>query len=131
MLVAVRNDDAQVLYDLLKERQPYQSISHVEMPSFEEHKEFVASRPYFAWYMIYQDGDIVGTIYLTDRREVGIWIFDKHRSKGYATKAVELLMRSHPGKFLANINPDNFASRMFFEEKFGAKLLQQTYVFSR
>ena len=128
-LSAVRDEDAQILYDLLSEREPHQSISHVEMPSFEEHCAFVASRPYFAWYIIHSSERVVGAIYLTEDREIGIGIFKEFKSRGIGTAAVKLLMRIHPGKFYANINPDNFASRSFFQEQFGAKLLQHTYVF--
>ena len=124
------NIDCDVLYELLKERTPEQSISHKEMPSWDDHLDFIASRPYFAWYLIWADSDVVGAIYLTKQREIGIGIFKEFKSKGYGTEAVKKLMELHPGKFYANINPDNFASRMFFQEQFGAKLIQHTYVLS-
>jgi predicted acetyltransferase len=115
-----------ILYDLLAERTPEQSISHKEMPSYEEHRAFINSKPYLCWYIIYASSP-VGAIYLTKSREIGIGIFSKHKSKGYGTKAVKDLISLHPGKFLANINPDNFASRMFFMENFKAKLIQETF----
>ena len=124
------NLDAQVLYDLLKEKTPEQSISHTEMPTMRAHKMFVASRPYLAWYLIWVEGVAIGAIYLTYNREIGIGIFKGLKSRGYGTQAVKKLMELHPGKFYANINPDNYASRMFFQEQFGAKLLQHTYVLS-
>ena len=129
--VRVNRFDCEVLYELLKERTPEQSISHTEMPTMRQHKMFVASQPYFAWYLIEGlDCEILGAIYLTHQREIGIGIFKEFKSKGYGTEAVKKLMELHPGKFYANINPDNFASRMFFQEQFGAKLIQHTYVLS-
>jgi len=128
------NLDCGMLYELLKERDPEQSISHKEMPTFDEHKAFVASRPYEAWYLIWVDSwsrmepsKAIGAIYLTKQREIGIGIFKEHKSKGYGTEAVKMLMELHPGRFLANIAPDNYSSRMFFTEQFGAKLIQNTY----
>lgn len=119
-----------ILYELLGERTPEQSISHKGMPSFEEHCEFVDSNPYPYWYFIHdEDGaGIVGSIYLTDSREIGISIFEQFRGNGYATKAIQGLIKHHPGRFLANINPANQASINLFK-KFGARHIQNTYEF--
>ncbi len=66
-----------VLYDLLKERRPAESISHRRMPSWEEHCRFVDSRPYQFWYLIDGGDEFLGAIYLTERlSEIGWWIFD-------------------------------------------------------
>jgi len=126
----VRPIHAGLLYVLLEERTPEQSISHKDMPRWDEHNKFIASNPYAAWYLILKDKNAVGSIYLSKQREIGISIYGQHKSKGYGTDAVKKLMELHPGKFYANINPDNYASRMFFQEQFGAKLLQHTYVLS-
>jgi hypothetical protein len=37
-----------------------------------------------------------------------------------------MLMRGHPGEFLANVNPNNANSRRFWE-KLGGRLIQVTY----
>lgn len=115
-----------ILYDLLAERTPEQSISHKGMPTMDEHTAFVRSQPYQAWYMIDVDGDYVGCVYLSKAREIGVSIFEKRRGKGYATQAVEELMRKWPGKFYANINPANAASIAFFS-KLGFQQIQVTY----
>ena len=121
---------ADLLYALLKERTPKQSISHKGMPSYEEHQAFIASVPYKAWYIIVTpDHPLpVGATYLTHQNEIGIFIFEEHHRKGYAKQAVEALMSLHRGNspFLANINPDNKASIAFFK-KLGAQLIQHTY----
>lgn len=134
-----------ILYDLLIERTPEQSISHKEMPSYEQHQAFVRSQPYLAWYLIeeaeiiYRDGaspyaagiesgpvSYVGSVYLTRLREVGIFVFEQYKHSGYGTKALAEIRRLHPGRILANINPTNTESRLFFQ-KHGAKLIQLTY----
>lgn len=128
-LVPVKNTIGQLvaLYGLLKERTPEQSISHKTMPTFHEHCEFVRSDPYYAWYIIHDDDrQIIGTVYLTKGREIGVSIFEHRRGHGFGTEAVLKLMETHPGKFLANINPKNGPSIRFFE-KLGFKHIQNTY----
>ena len=123
-----------VLYELLKERTEAQSISHKNMPTWDDHVLFVKSDPYVIWYVIWNGDEFVGQIHINyvvypkeAIREVGISIFNKYKGKGYATEALKMLMERHPGNLYANINPDNYPSKMFFTEKFGAKLIQQTY----
>lgn len=119
--------DMRLLYDLLAERTPEQSISHKDMPTWEAHRAFVGSRPYAHWYLIYVPRvRIVGSIYLTHQREIGVSIFRAHQRKGHGRAAVLELMRLHPGRFLANVNPANAASRKLWES-LGGKLLQVTY----
>lgn len=105
------------LYELLKERKPEESISHKAMPSLEDHYKFIEKRPYHCWYLIQdlEDYKIVGAIYLTRDREIGISIYDKYRCKGYASEAIKALMEAHPQpKFVAHINPVNFKSEELF-----------------
>ena len=116
-----------VLYDLLKERTPSQSISHKEMPSFKDHKKFYDSMPYLSWGIIKnEENQIVGSIYLTHQREIGIFIFKKCQGFGYGSAAVRHLMDMWPGKFLWNVNPENTPS-IKLVESLGGKLIQWTY----
>jgi len=121
-----RKDSANVLYKLLSERTPEQSISHKGMPTLEEHLKFIALKPYHAWYLIVDEDETVGSIYLTKQREIGIFIFNKFQKQGYAEEAIKLLMEKWPGRFLANVNPLNVPSIGLFN-KMGFKLIQQTY----
>ena len=115
------------LYKLLEERTPEQSISHKEMPSLEDHSKFYYSKPYFIWNVIKnEENQIVGTLYLTHQREIGIFIFNEFKGKGYAEEAIRLMKSITPGRFLANVNPQNEASNNLFQ-KLGGKLIQQTY----
>lgn len=117
-----------ILWELLQERTPEQSISHKEMPSWGRHCVFVESHPYIAWYLIEVD-EIVGAVYLTRMDEIGIFIFKEHHGKGYGTQAVKMLMEKHPrDKFLANMNPENYKSSGMFR-KLGFKHIQNTYCY--
>lgn len=116
------------LYAMLAERPPEASISHKEMPTMAQHRQFVHRRPYEAWYFIVSLAldAFVGNIYLTRAREVGIFIRPQHRGEGFASSALQELRQKHPGRLLANVAPGNAASRAFFE-KHGGRLIQVTY----
>lgn len=114
-----------VLWRLLKERDPRENISHHQMPTWEEHVSFVASKPYQAWYLI-EHNETVGACYITRNRELGVGILQGFRHLGYAEQALRMLMEKHPGKHLANINPLNTASLNLFQ-KLGFRLIQHTY----
>jgi RimJ/RimL family protein N-acetyltransferase len=115
-----------LLYRLLEERLPEQSISHKEMPGWDAHVAFIQSKPYRAWYLIKHSERLVGSAYLTRQNEIGIAIFEKCRGNGFAHAAIKELMKQHDGPFLANINPGNWASRCLFD-RLGFKFIQVTY----
>jgi len=77
-------------------------------------------------YLIEVNNVYVGSIYLTRQREIGIGIFKDRRKKGYAMESIKMLMNKHPGRFLANINPENDPSIKLFEG-IGFKHIQNTY----
>jgi RimJ/RimL family protein N-acetyltransferase len=114
-----------LLYQLLLERAPYQSISHTKMPSLAEHTQFFDSKPYQCWYLVYAEGQAVGACYLSKQREIGIGILMEYRGIGYGKAAVQELMRKWPGRFLANINEKNEPSLQMFRN-LGFKTLQIT-----
>lgn len=115
-----------ILYALLAERTPEESISHVEMPTLDKHRKFVKSNPYQFWALIQINHIYVGCVYISKQRELGISIFKEHRGKGYATKAIKMAMDKFPGRFLANVNPKNQKSADLFK-KLGFHLVQHTY----
>lgn len=63
-------DQVDNLFELLKNRD--NSISHDELPPYEEHKEFVENHPYRAWFILTKKDSILGTFYLTNENSVGI-----------------------------------------------------------
>jgi len=126
-LRSVKKSDYLFLYELLKERDPRVNISHKKMPSFAQHVKFVLSKPYAKWYVIVEDKKDVGSVYLTKNNEIGIFIKKNIQGKGVGFRALKLLMEKNPrNRYLANINPKNKRSIIFFKNN-GFSLIQHTY----
>ena len=121
---------AKVLYDLLAERTPEQSISHKKMPTFNEHQKFILSTPYAQWYLIQFGGHWVGSMYITKQNEIGISIFNSFQGQGHGSQALRRILDKYQGqRMLANINPKNENSIKLFESM-GFKPIQITYELS-
>lgn len=122
----------EILWDLLKEREPYQNISHRAMPSWDEHVSHVAGRPHADWCLIedvvgVEGTFIVGAIYLTMANEIGIGIFRQWARRGFGQHAVRCMMAKHgPRRYLANVAPGNVPSKDMFEG-LGFVHVQNTY----
>lgn len=120
-------DGREVLFRLLAEREPHENISHKIMPTWRQHCAFMSRHPYRDWYLIEVEGKFVGSIYVTGKSEVGLFIFKAHRRNGYGSQAFAELRKHHPERLLANIAPTNTLSQSFFK-KHGFKLIQETYI---
>ena len=130
-LKSVNKTDHEFLFDLLKHRDPNANISHKKMPSFKEHIKFVESKPYSKWYIIMQNNEKVGSIYLSKQNEIGLFLKNNVQGKNIGTKALKLLIMKTPKKrILANISPKNKKSIKFFEKN-GFKLIQYTFEFEK
>jgi RimJ/RimL family protein N-acetyltransferase len=126
-LKPVTQDDAEYLYELLKQREGSVNISHRSTPEWETHVEYIKNNSYQAWDIILIDGNKVGNIYLTEKDEIGIFIDKRFQSKGYGSIAIEKFMKKNGKKrYLANINPTNYKSIQFFG-KHGFLHIQNTY----
>ena len=126
-LRSVKKSDCEFLYDLLNERHPSANISHKKMPSFSQHVTFVLSKPYSKWYVIEAFQKNVGSIYLTENDEIGIFIKTDFHGKGIATCAMNQLMKKNPrSRYLANVSPKNKKSIKFFKNH-EFNLIQYTY----
>ena len=123
----VRKTDCPFLYETLLERDKRVNISHTKMPTYNQHVKFVMSKPYSKWYIINFNNKKIGTIYLSNQDEIGIYIKNTNQGGGIGQKALKLLMQKNPRKrYLANVNPKNSKSIKFFKKnKF--KILQHTY----
>lgn len=119
-----------VLYALLQERTEAQTISHRKMPTCEEHRRFVASHPYKGWWIMEEEGgDPVGAVYLSQRFEIGVFVFAINQRQGYGTEAIKFahrICREAGERMLANINPANAGSIALFQSM-GFKHIQNTY----
>ena len=126
-LKLISEKDHKFLYELLKEREPSTNISHKKMPTFNQHVNFVLSKPYSKWYIILQGIDGVGSIYLSKQNEIGIFLKKGSHHTGIGTAALKLIMNKNPKKqYLSNINPKNNKSIEFFKKN-NFKILQYTY----
>jgi len=126
-LKEVTKFDIKFLYQHLKERDPITRISHKKMPTFAQHEKFVLSNPYTKWYIIIQKNKKIGSVYLTEMDEIGLFLKKDAQGKGLGQKSLELLMKLNPrNRYLANVSPKNKKSTQFFKKnKF--KLIQHTY----
>lgn len=123
----VKKIDSTFLFELLKERDLSINISHKKLPLFEEHSKFVENYPYTKWYIVYDDSTPIGSIYLSKKDEIGIFIKKKFQKSGFGSKIIHELIKRHPRKrYLANINPKNKKSISFFEN-LGFNLIQFTF----
>jgi len=121
------SSDFRFLYQLLAERDPIANISHRRMPTYKEHVQFVKSRPYTKWYVIYFNDRKAGSIYLSKQDEIGIFVKKVMQDKGIGSIAMAMLMKkNHRDRFLANVSPKNKKSAEFFKRN-GFVLIQHTY----
>jgi len=126
-LKPVTVDDAEFLFDLLKQREGTVNISHKSLPDWEEHLQYVKKHDYQSWDIIWVENTRIGNIYLTKNNEIGIFIDKKLQFHGYGSKALEEFMKKNGKKrYLANINPTNYKSIQFFGKN-GFTHIQNTY----
>lgn len=123
----VKDSDSKFLFELLKERDPHANISHKKMPSYNEHLKFIKSKPYTKWYVILKSKCRIGSIYLSKNDEIGIFLSKKYQGKNIGNDALSELIRKNPReRYLANVNPKNKKSSIFFKNN-NFKLIQHTY----
>ena len=123
----VTKNDMLFLYELLKNKNLNSNISHKKMPSYDEHIEFVMSKPYTNWYIIECDKKNVGSIYLSKQDEIGISINNDFEYDQIAKTALKLLMKLNPRKrYLANVSPNNKKLQEFLLKN-GFAILQNVY----
>ena len=91
------DEQIEILYDLLKKRK--YSISHTELPSFSDHREFVDKNPYRYWFLIYLSEEILGNFYIQFDNSIGLNIEDKYYS--YIDEVLHFIKRNfEPNKEL-------------------------------
>ena len=74
---SVIDSDFRFLFNLLKERSSTENISHKKMPTYNEHKKFVKSKPYSRWYIVVHSNKKIGSVYLSKNAEIGIYSTDQ------------------------------------------------------
>ena len=126
-LRTITNSDTEFLFKLLKERDPRANISHKKMPSYNQHVNFIKSKPYTKWYIIMKYKEKVGSIYLSKNDEIGIFLSKNYQGRNVGNYALTELIKKNPRKrYLANVNPKNKKSILFFKNN-NFKLIQHTF----
>lgn len=116
-----------ILYALLKERPAYMNISHKRTPTPAEHRRFVQSKPYKEWNFIQQDKRVIGSIYLSNLNEIGIFLFKAFRGKELEREVLKKFISSRRKlRFLANVSPKNSFYKELFQS-LGFRHIQNSY----
>jgi hypothetical protein len=126
-LKTITKSDISFLFELLKNRTQFENISHKNIPTFKNHEKFVNSKPYFKWYIIYEDLTKIGSAYITNQNEIGIHFISIREQENFFLESLKNIMTKHPRKrFLININPKNKKLKKIIEKNH-FKLIQHTY----
>ena len=123
----ITSSDTDFLFELLKNRDQFENISHKIMPTFKNHEKFVNSKPYFKWYIIYEDLKKIGSAYITNQNEIAIHFLNIKNYEGFFLESLEIIIQKNPRKrFLLNISPKNKKLKRIVEKN-KCKLIQHTY----
>ena len=128
-LELVTSSDYEFLYDLLKNRDPKSNISHKFLPNYSQHLDFVKSKPYSKWYIIYYGTQKCGSVYLSKQNEIGMHLQKRYNSSNIQNNSLKIIISKNPkNRYLVNINPKNKELIKFFKNN-SFKLIQHTYEF--
>ena len=131
ILKTVNSKELKFLYELLMQRNSEENISHRKMPSYSQHVKFVNSKPYAFWYIIIENKEKIGSIYLTKLNEIGISFIKEKKGKKLEGKILNLIMNRHQRKrFFVNISPKNKKLELQIKKN-GFKIIQKTYEIER
>ena len=116
--------DADFLYKLLQSRESWENISHLCMPTFNDHSEFVRNHPYKLWQIVsyYED---IGSVYITYRDELAIWL--ERWCEWHFLEILKNFLR--PGIFY-NVNPENKRLIKLLKSQ-NFELMQKTYIYGK
>jgi len=127
VLNKIKEQDYLFLHNLLAQRNSIVNISHKRMPTWEEHVKFVKSKPYSKWYVIYNNDEKIGSIYLSNQNEIGIHLLKKYENESiYLESIKKLMLLNLKIKFRVNVSPKNKNYIVLFK-KLGFKMVQHTY----
>ena len=122
-------------YRLLKLR--INSISHNNIPSYEEHKKFVSANPYRYWFLIEVEKLYIGTTYIKRDNSIGIYIDPKFNA--FTREVLKELLRSfNPLSERKSIRNAKFIINVALDDEFladtvkdiGGIEIQRTFVLS-
>ena len=109
----INKSNLNFLYGLLKARK--YSISHKEIPSFEEHSNFVQNHPYHKWFIVEYQSKLIGSLYIHKDNSIGLDILSEFEilipnvlsflEKRY--KPLPYIKSVRSKNFFLNISPQN------------------------
>jgi hypothetical protein len=134
------SQDAEFLFNLLKERDSRANISHKKMPTYNTHLKFIESKPYKKWYVVIgitknssnkkpsSNSRIkIASVYLSKNDEIGIFVSKEFHGIDIGKFALnEIISRNPRKRYLANVSPKNKKSMRFFKNN-NFKLIQYTF----
>ena len=113
-LVSCSKNHIDILYELLKKREF--SISHRQIPSYMEHREFVIDNPYRAWVLIKNSEDYIGSLYLKEDNSIGINV--QSQNIDLICWCLNYIKENYlPEKSVNTLIPDYFYINVPFENK--------------
>lgn len=110
------------LYELLESRD--HSISHQSMPTFEQHRNFVLSKPYQNWYLVFNGDQAVGSFYIQTDNSVGLNL-NCAKKEWVNTILAFLSNNSYPNSEISSKIPPYFYINVPYKDKALAKILEK------
>jgi hypothetical protein len=129
-------EQIRVLYEILEKRS--HNISHLNMPTFKEHSNFVKNHPYRKWYLIKKNNLFLGSTYIQMDNTVSInlieidslvikesieFILDNH-------KPLEGIPSVRSSKFNLNVPATN-QELIDYLSIYGSELIEMRYVIEK
>ena len=68
--IVPKDDHISALYEALKLRR--HTISHINLPTLEDHQEFIKTHPYRSWNFVFVATECVGNFYLQNDNSIGV-----------------------------------------------------------
>ena len=131
ILKRVTKSDIEFLYQLLKQRNISHNISHVKIPSLKQHIKFIDSKPYKRWYIIINNKQKIGSIYISKNSEVGIHLKNNQKKNKLLILVLKQFVKFHNEEFFYfNVSTNNKSLNNFFKKN-NFSLLQLTYKISK
>jgi len=132
--VQKNKEHVDVLYNLLKNRN--HTISHQTLPNYSQHEKFVKNHPYRVWFLIEDDGQFIGSVYILKNNSIGIPNIENAQKN--VKLAIEYIMKKYKPlaaipsvrspHFTINVAPDNVELKKAVEAM-NTKMIQVTYAF--
>jgi hypothetical protein len=115
------------------------SISHKEIPTLDEHREFVINNPYRAWFIIKDDGSAIGNIYVQLDNSLGLNCTDDITERKIGSILTMIMSELSPLEAVSSVRYGSYflnvaSSNLSLQKKLsnlGLMESQRTYVFAK